>query len=139
MEKTGKTPMSVLDQLENQINSFISNKTFKEALESIGKESRLQFLKDYYLSEGINYDKTKKNIQEESKYALKNLKNSKNPQEQTQLVGSVIMLAKMSIMDRLLESFSQTYIKLREKLQGKRIDDFQTIMVFQLAVGQLTM
>lgn len=128
------------EKLQGQIDYMLSKKTFEEVKEAFTKEEKLQFLKDYYLNENLDYKKEISLRMEDSKDLLsKELKTNKNPPYKPEVVDAMIMLCKMSIMDVLIAKVKTVQESLREKLKDKDIKDFKTTMVFQLSMGTLAM
>ena len=128
------------EQLQKQIDSFISHKTFDEAYNSMKPAEREKFLKDYYLNENLDYDAELKTRVDQSLNLIKTelAKNNKPPFTQ-ELVDGVVTLSKMTVMDTLVKKVQSVHQSLREKLKDKVIDDFKTTMIFQLAMGTLAM
>ena len=128
------------EQLQKQIEIFISHKTFEEAYNSMKPAEREKFLRDYYLNENLDYDAEFKARVNESLDLIKAelSKNNKPPFTQ-ELVDGVVTLSKMTVMDSLVKKVQSVHQSLREKLKDKTIDDFKATMVFQLGMGALAM
>jgi hypothetical protein len=94
--------------LLEKIEKLCSADTPQKALAAMTEDQIVAFLKEYYLSESLSYyDEVNKRSEESLLVLEKELESSSKPPYSDELVGSMINVAKMSIMEEVVEAFTQ--------------------------------
>ena len=128
------------EKIEEEINQFITKKNWEEAVKSLKDSEKRKFLLNYYNEESLDYELEKKKLMEESEIYLKEaLKNNPKPPFKQDLVDSMIDVCKFKVLDKILDKMDPVYKNLRKKMENAKISDFKTTMMFQMAMGNLSM
>lgn len=67
------------------------------------------------------------------------LSKKKDPPFELPVVESLITLCKLSILDQIIDEMKKTYVLLRKKIKGLKINDFNTALLVQLSTGNIAM
>lgn len=124
--------------LFEKVEKLVSEDTAEKAVQSLDDAAMVSFLRDYYLEESLNYyDEVNKRTEEALVVVEKELEATSNPPYSPAFVEALVNVAKMSVMEEVVEVFNKASKVVREALAKTTITSPQAGHAYQMPLAEV--
>mgnify|MGYP003589351325 CR=1 FL=1 len=140
VESKTQDAASLRQEQEQKLTQFGMNETAEQAIASLPEKEWVSFLKLLHDNVAESYEEEiEKRVQENTTILDEQLSANSKPPYSPETIEAVINIAKGRVMPEVLPKMEEVMKNVRDGLKGKKIEDFDSAMKFQMAIAKISM